>query len=676
MSTDINGPLPDRLTFPPFPNPPPNVQITPFASFKQSGIQLRLLGDGVELDGLGIPTVELKMKHGYDAGEEGGKRRKKRKKGGAIPGGGFLQRPWWEIWAEGEDLRIGNYDLDQSPGDRIFQAAHDFHVGRPWPTVSTGLQNLWDQYRLYLGLLAHPNQPSKKKKKAIELLDGAGDDEDVVYSDEEGIDDSPRPPSPLNPDPANPDQIDAPNPTTDPTEEDQPLPQTPDRLTPFLNDPERNTKIFLSSYFRDKGMVWSEPKSRDAGLLIGFWLRFLIRNGVLKPVHGDEDGEDIVKKLWAAVAVADLAKKELPASHGIAKVLPCAFNLGCKELWGSQLEKFELSTPLVEAEVSEVKPEDEEMKEEGVKAFEEALAKEGVKIILAKDVEKELASKEREEAMEDNLDPLPKTGDTGGWGTGSSSSYISPSLNSKWDTFPLTSTDPPPDPDPTPTLGGWGSGGWGASSTTGGGWGDPSAPAPGYDPWNPSDPANKPNWDDYIPTSLTTVLGPSRLPLTHETGVVEWSARRIVGFEKPKKVKRGEVGSGGGVDAVERDLEERFGKMVLAPWLGWNKDETSEIRTPVILPKSKGKVVSSNEVGDASGGEEDGGEEGHDPFNDNITVLVLPSALEKLVVGMGLGATWIQVVRQGSEGSRKDGDGRFWYLEQLMHVIPSFYSEE
>ncbi|KDQ61433.1 hypothetical protein JAAARDRAFT_203947 [Jaapia argillacea MUCL 33604] len=652
MSTNMNVELSDRLTFPLFPTPPPNVQITPFASFKQSGIQLRLLGDGVELDGLGILTVELKIKHGDYTGNEGGKRRKRRRKGGAIPSGGFSQRPWWEAWAEGEDLRTGNYDLYQTPGDRIFQAARDFHVGRPW--LVEDLRIVWDEYRRYIGFLTYP-VTSKIKKKAIELLDGAVDEEDISYSDEEPDADPHRPPSPLISDPtdvANRDQTDPANlnstNSANPTaEKEQSLPlQTPDRLTSFLKDPERSTKIFLTSYFRDRGLLWNERKSRDAGLLLGFWIRFLIRNHVLDRAHGEEgeEGEDVVKKLWAALTVADLAKKELPATHNISKVLPCAFGRGCLELWGSQRGTFETTIP-EEVEVREAK--DEEVKDEGGKAFEEASAMKGVEIIPANDVEKALASKERMDIVEDNLDPSPNAGEPGVWGT-DSSSCISASLNSEWETFPPTSTDPPPGPDPGPSLVGRGStttsGTRGSNSiTTAGGWGDSYTPvdkSAGYDSyeWNPSDPTNKSGWDDYE----TPLLGGS------------------LGFEKPKNEEEGEPG--GDVEAVERDLEERFGKMVLAPWLEWNMDETSEIRTPVILPKSKGRVVSSNKVGDASGGREEDEEGGHDPFNDNITVLVQPSVLDKLVLGMGLAGTWIQIVRQTSEGARVDGDGRFWMV--------------
>ena len=32
-----------------------------------------------------------------------------------------------------------------SPVDRFYQSAYDFRTGRPWPPVSSGLNNLWDQ---------------------------------------------------------------------------------------------------------------------------------------------------------------------------------------------------------------------------------------------------------------------------------------------------------------------------------------------------------------------------------------------------------------------------------------------------------------------------------------------------------------------------------------------------
>jgi len=110
------------IRFPPFPNPPEGVTIMPFRDFKPRGIQLfaqlKRSGNGdededVELDGLGIPTIELRVKHSTD--ECKSNKRKKRKKKhttASAPGALVKKSPWYEEWEEGEDLRVimGNYN--------------------------------------------------------------------------------------------------------------------------------------------------------------------------------------------------------------------------------------------------------------------------------------------------------------------------------------------------------------------------------------------------------------------------------------------------------------------------------------------------------------------------------------------------------------------------------------
>lgn len=66
----------------------------------------------VELDGLGIPTIALRVKHVADTSEK----KKKKKKGGAATGAQSVQvapeRPktWWEVWEELEDIRRNAYN--------------------------------------------------------------------------------------------------------------------------------------------------------------------------------------------------------------------------------------------------------------------------------------------------------------------------------------------------------------------------------------------------------------------------------------------------------------------------------------------------------------------------------------------------------------------------------------
>ncbi|KAG1889090.1 uncharacterized protein F5891DRAFT_987469 [Suillus fuscotomentosus] len=61
----------------------------------------------------------------------------------------------------GWDARVEVYQ-NISHVDRLFHAANDFHavndfwVNRTWPLVTSGVGHLWDQFRLYVGLLVNP----------------------------------------------------------------------------------------------------------------------------------------------------------------------------------------------------------------------------------------------------------------------------------------------------------------------------------------------------------------------------------------------------------------------------------------------------------------------------------------------------------------------------------------
>lgn len=100
------------LKFPPFPAPPEGVNIIPFKNFRERGIQMFSVNDGTEVDGLGIPTVELKVRHVTDGCKTDGRR--PNKKATAVQN---LTEPkrrleWWEQWAEGEDLRVTSFNYN------------------------------------------------------------------------------------------------------------------------------------------------------------------------------------------------------------------------------------------------------------------------------------------------------------------------------------------------------------------------------------------------------------------------------------------------------------------------------------------------------------------------------------------------------------------------------------
>ena len=133
-STD--GPI---LKFPPFP-PRPDAEegasIIPFKQFKEHGIRV-FSETGVEMDGLGIPTVELPVRHDLDKCKTETRRKWKdgedvqEDKKGKTPVVEpikqtpmekakdrrlqryllFAKKEWYDQWAEGEHLRgLKTYD--------------------------------------------------------------------------------------------------------------------------------------------------------------------------------------------------------------------------------------------------------------------------------------------------------------------------------------------------------------------------------------------------------------------------------------------------------------------------------------------------------------------------------------------------------------------------------------
>ncbi len=110
------------LRFPPFPAVPDGVELIPFHSFRPSGIMVpidddddeydgRRVSEMIERDGLGIPTVPLRVKHATDVLEKK-KKRKKRAGAGAQQVQVAPEKPkmWWELWEELEEIRRNAFD--------------------------------------------------------------------------------------------------------------------------------------------------------------------------------------------------------------------------------------------------------------------------------------------------------------------------------------------------------------------------------------------------------------------------------------------------------------------------------------------------------------------------------------------------------------------------------------
>jgi hypothetical protein len=161
------------LRFPPFPTVPVGVELISFVSFRPSGIRVPIDEDDedqvageIERDGLGIPTIALRVKHVADNTEK--KKKKKKKKVGSsqqVQVAPEKPKTWWEVWEEFEDIKRGAYDRSVLPPfvrcvpcserrdrneaavDRLSQAAVDFKNSFTWPSAAQGVQHVWDIVR-------------------------------------------------------------------------------------------------------------------------------------------------------------------------------------------------------------------------------------------------------------------------------------------------------------------------------------------------------------------------------------------------------------------------------------------------------------------------------------------------------------------------------------------------
>ena len=439
--------------------------------------------------------------------------------------------------------------------------------------------------------------------------------------------------------------------------------------------------------------VWRYRSDRNlvtGPRLTGFFLNFLLRNRVL-PESNHERG------LRRALEVTAVGQKELPLTAKLGQALPDTISMALHDCFGRMTgSSFQIDGAAIlegwgkcgtqdegEREKKRQRVDEdadaveEDTKKDGdsaegsdkVDEFEAELKAANVEVIHTDSLAKDNILKQ---IVEDNvgMDVDLNLGNSAGWG--SSDNAWGSDIREWGDLADDTDADGVAIP---------GSNGAGPGDAISG-WGTTAAPDPWADTWS-------------APKSclLMKLLGPTVLPLTHTTGIVEQSTRRIKSIIRPPAVPAKSVsGEGEGQDpvGVEEELEKRFAKVVLEPWVG---EEASDIRRPIIRNTSKGQVYPGSKMEDGTivGGEIPPPEaKVHNPLESEITLLVDPSSHDLMSVGMGILATWIQIVRQEEKKSgsgsaakskkKKKGKSKvpkgYWYMEEMLVTFPSFYTEE
>lgn len=603
-----SGPKDLTPTFPPFPVPPHGVTIIPFKDFTPYGYKrLRTeTGEEIEVDALGgLPTV--KVLSDEEVVQRNKDRKRRRNAGQSADATGRIV-PWWEEWEEGENSRTTSepIELRRSLVDRVHQAADDFRIGRTWPPISSGVRTIWDHFRLYIGLLSSlPIYRKVKRSKGNTDMtcDGDGDASDN--------DDTPKAKQiNLNivQDPL--EQIPHPGKQLEPNEGEADIMAC--LLETFLEDMEKSIKVFMSSYMRDKGLIWSERNLFIAPTVLHFFFRFMQRNNVFVGF------ETHTENLNRAVVVAELAIRELPLTARVARVLPGIFDAACKECWGYQgsLSMY-ISTTLDSEDgcTSTDTP-----ASSAVGTFEEALKADHAEIVSSDVVLDSLMAKEV--------------------------------LDDTFGADDVVNISPPAD-DP-----------WAAAITAG--------------------QNTTVSWTDVKVDSLLTFLGPTQLPLTHAVGVVEFSTRKVKEIMLPEAIDSiPDTPSA----AIEHELGSRFTRVVLEPWVRTQTDELVDIMRPVITSSSRGAVIKDPFADTIDVSDAHSPSDAYNPCRDDLTILIDPASVDCFHVGLGLCGTWVQIARcedvensittidQGIPHVSKHPRDCFWYLEDVVSIFPSFYTE-
>ncbi|KAJ7034275.1 hypothetical protein C8F04DRAFT_1260037 [Mycena alexandri] len=336
-----------------FPEIPPGVAIMPFKDFQEQGIRPALDPGGIERDFLGIPTVELRVKHDTDVSKTNPDRHPTSARTFEPP---LLRRDWWEDWAQDEHLHMhGPYDQTIPAVQRLRIASSHFQRFRRFP--GNVFHALWEStFKIYAGIRG--TTPVWQKASDPPYGEENISDDDFEDGGEKQAKFPPRvlPREPYElydvrpPIVENDDQIRV---LLDAARQKKDA-----RAETFLADPAKAIQIFLSSYMVNNGLTLSDRNLVNAPHLLRFFVNFLLRNQVFTE-------DTCVDSLKRAVDVIDLASSELPLTSTISKALPDEFSAACQNCWGSSVDGYLAAT---------------------VDPFESALLAENIEIVKSEDV--------------------------------------------------------------------------------------------------------------------------------------------------------------------------------------------------------------------------------------------------------------------------------------------------
>ncbi|PPQ97173.1 hypothetical protein CVT26_000436 [Gymnopilus dilepis] len=200
-------------------------------------------------------------------------------------------------WAEGEDVRVhftreGVHTTDRR--DRLREVAADFINLRHWPPMMApdiGPRFLWDMFSFFVGISADCQLPRCSASDS--------------FSGDEGNDEG-----------ATPDWL-----------QEVPYWNSNEdlRLDLFLSKPETAIKIFLSSFGRRSGFVWSDVNMDCVAPVLEFFIKYVLRT---------DDGLANDPAFCACPALIESAKKELPDIAAVSKAIPDDFSSACYLFFG------------------------------------------------------------------------------------------------------------------------------------------------------------------------------------------------------------------------------------------------------------------------------------------------------------------------------------------------------